>query len=171
MEQNILKNLLQNLSETLDKMILTYKDIFLTAQKKKEYIISGDIDKLESVIYQERNLAETILLVEEKRRHVLRSINKALGDHSDSTKLSNLIEQIQEPYKSRLKEQFDIIVEIVAKVEEVNKSNTMLTKYSLEYINNLIKSICTESLNDSTYQQSGKLKEPELHRLMFEINA
>ena len=66
MEQNNLNNLLQNLSETLDKMILTYKDIFVTAQKKQEHIISGDIDKLESVIYQERNLAETILLLEEK---------------------------------------------------------------------------------------------------------
>ncbi len=171
MEQNILKNLLQNLSETLDKMILTYKDIFLTAQEKQEHIISGNIDKLESVIYQERNLAETILLLEEKRRYILRTINKALGINSESTKLSNMIEHIQEPYKSSIKEQFDIIVEIITKVEEVNKSNTTLTKYSLEYINNLIKSICTESLNDSTYQQSGKFKEPELHRLMFEINA
>ncbi|MGR3292738.1 MAG: flagellar protein FlgN [Candidatus Scalindua sp.] len=171
MEQNNLKNLLQNLSETLDKMILTYKDIFLAAQEKQEHIISGDIDKLESVIYQERNLAETILLLEEKRRYILRSTNQTLGNNSDSTKLINLIEQIQEPYKSRLNEQFDIIVEIIAKVEAVNKSNTTLTKYSLEYINNLIKSICTESLNDNTYQQSGKLNEPELHRLMFEINA
>ncbi len=82
-----------------------------------------------------------------------------------------MIEQIQEPYKSSVKEQYDVIIEIVTKVEEVNKSNTTLTKYSLEYINNLIKSICTESLNDSTYQQSGKLKEPELHRLMLEVSA
>ncbi len=101
----------------------------------------------------------------------MQTVNNALGNNSDSTKLSNLIEQVQEPYKSRLKEQFDIIVEIVTKVEEVNKSNTMLTKYSLEYINNLIKSICAESLNDNTYQQSGKLNEPELHRLMFEVSA
>lgn len=166
-----MKNLLQNLSETLDKMILTYKDIFIAAQKKQEHIISGDIDKLESVIYQERNLAETILLLEEKRRYILQTIYKALGNDNDSTKLSDLIEQIQEPYKSSVKEQYDIIVEIITKVEEVNKSNTTLTKYSLEYINNLVKSICTESLNDNTYQQSGKLNEPELHRLMFETSA
>ncbi len=166
-----MKNLLQNLSETLDKMILTYKDIFITAQKKQEHIISGDIDKLESVIYQERNLAETILLLEEKRRYILRTINKTLGNNIDSTKISDLIEQLQEPYKSKLNEQFDIIVEIVTKVEGVNKSNTTLTKYSLEYINKLIKSICTVSLNDNTYQQSGKLNEPELHRLMIETSA
>ena len=171
MEQNIMKNLLQNLSETLDKMILTYKDIFIAAQSKQEHIISGDIDKLESVIYQERNLAETILLLEEKRRYILQTIYKALGSDSNSTKLSDLIGQIQEPYKSHVKEQYDIIVEIITKVEEVNKSNTTLTKYSLEYINNLVKSICTESLNDNTYQQSGKFSKPELHRLMFEVSA
>ncbi len=171
MEQNNLKNFLQNLSETLDKMILTYKDIFITAQEKQEHIISGDIDKLESVIYKERNLAETILLLEERRRYILQTTNNALGNSSNSTKLSDLTEQVQEPYKSSLQEQFDILVEIVTKVEAINKSNTTLTKYSLGYINNLIKSICTESLNDSTYQQSGKLNEPELHRLMLEVRA
>ncbi len=166
-----MKNLLQSLSETLDKMILTYKDIFVAAQSKQEHIISGDIDKLESVIYQERNLAETILLLEEKRRYILETIYKELGYDSDSTKLSDLIEQLKEPYKSRVKDQYDVIVEIITKVEEVNKSNTTLTKYSLEYINNLIKSICTESLSDNTYQQSGKFSKPELHRLMFEVSA
>ena len=171
MKQNIPENLLQNLSETLDKMILTYKDILLTARKKQEHIISGDIDKLESVIYHERNLGETILLLEEKRRYILRSTNQTLENNNNSTKLSALIAQIQEPYKSKLKEQYDSIVEIIAKVEGVNKTNTTLTKYSLEYINNLIKSICSESLNDNTYQQSGKLKEPELKRILFEINA
>ncbi len=165
-----MENLLQNLSEALDKMILTYKDIFLTAQKKQEHIISGDIDKLESTIYQERNLAERILLLEEKRRYILRSINQTLEGNNNSTKLSVLIEQVQEPYKSKLKEQYDIIVEIITKVEGVNKTNTTLTKYSLEYTNNLIKSICSESLNDNIYQQSGKLKEPELKRILFEIN-
>jgi predicted metal-dependent hydrolase len=171
MKKNIQENLLQSLSETLDKMILTYKDILLAAQKKQEHIISGDIDKLESVIYQERNLAETILLLEEKRRYILRSTNQTLKNTNNSTKLSVLIEQIQEPYKSKLKEQYDSIVEIITKVEGVNKTNTTLTKYSLEYVNNLIKSICSESLNDNTYQQSGKLKEPELKRILLEIDA
>ncbi|GAX59812.1 adenosylmethionine-8-amino-7-oxononanoate aminotransferase [Candidatus Scalindua japonica] len=171
MKNNILENLLENLSETLDRMVLLYNEIFLTAQKKQEYIISGDIDKLESTIYQERNQAETILLLEEKRRYLLRSINQTIGSNNNSIKLSVLIEQLREPYKSKFKEQFDTIVEIVIKVEGINKTNTTLTKHSLEYINNLIKYICTESLNDNTYQQTGKLKEPELNRILFEINA
>jgi iron-sulfur cluster repair protein YtfE (RIC family) len=152
-------------------MVITYKDILQTAQEKKEHIISGDIDKLESIIYQERNLAESILLLEEKRRYILNSINQSLGNNSNSAKLSELIEQIREPYKSKLREQYDVILEIITKVEEINKVNTSLTKYSLEYINNLIRSICSESLNDSTYQQSGKFNEPELKRMLLEIDA
>jgi FlgN protein. len=152
-------------------MVITYKDILQTAQVKKEHIISGDIDKLESIIYQERNLAESILLLEEKRRYILNSINQSLGNNSNSAKLSELIEQIREPYKSKLREQYDVILEIITKVEAINKVNTSLTKYSLEYINNLIRSICSESLNDSTYQQSGKFNEPELKRMLLEIDA
>ena len=112
-------------------MVITYKDILQTAQEKKEHIISGDIDKLESIIYQERNLAESILLLEEKRRYILNSINQSLGNNSNSAKLSELIEQIREPYKSKLREQYDVILEIITKVEEINKVNTSLTKYSL----------------------------------------
>ncbi len=166
-----MENLLNNLSETLGKMVITYKDILQTARVKKEHIISGDIDKLESIIYQERNLAESILLLEEKRRYILNSVNQSLGNSSNSAKLSELIEQIREPYKSKLRKQYDVILEIITKVEEINRVNTSLTKYSLEYINNLIRSICSESLNDSTYQQSGKLNEPELKRMLLEINA
>ncbi len=166
-----MENLLQNLSETLDMMINTYDDIFQAAQEKKDHIISGDIDKLESIIYLERNFAESILLLEEKRRYILRSINQSIGSNNNSTKLGELIEQIRDPYKSKLKKQYDNIVEIIMKVEEINKTNTSLTKYSLEYVNKFIKSICSESLNDSTYQQSGKLKEPVLQTVLFETNA
>ncbi len=171
MEQNTLENFLQNLSETLDKMVLTYNEILLAAQKKQEYIISGDIDNLETVIYQERNLAERALLLEERRRYIMRTRNHTMGDDNNSTKLSDLIERIQGPYKSKLQEQYDIIVEMITKVEGVNKINTTLTKHSLEYINSFIKSICSESLNDNVYQQSGKLKGPDLKRILFEINA
>lgn len=166
-----MENLLYNLSETLDMMINTYNDIYQAAQKKKDHIISGDIDKLESVIYQERNLAENILLLEEKRRYILRSINQSLGNNNNSTKLCELIEQIRDPYKSKLKEQYGIVVETIMRVEKINKTNTSLTKYSLEYVNKFIKSMCTESLNDSTYQQSGKLKEPELQTVLFEADV
>lgn len=165
-----MENLLQNLSETLDEMIATYEDILRTAQEKKKHIISGDIDKLESVIYQERNLAERVMLFEEKRRYIMFSINESLGN-DNPLKLGKFIEQIGGPYKGKLKEKYDVLIEIVKKVEEINKINTSLTKYSLEYINNLIKAVCAESLNDTTYQKSGKLNEPELKRIVFEINA
>ncbi|MCF6159499.1 MAG: flagellar protein FlgN [wastewater metagenome] len=171
MGQKILENLLHNLSETLGKMITTYEDILHTAQEKKKHIISGDIDNLESVIYQERNLAERVMLFEEKRRYIMLSINELLGNTGNPIKLSKFIEQIKDPYRGKLKEKYDVMIEIVGKVEEVNRINTSLTKYSLEYINNLIKAVCTESLNDSTYQKSGKLNEPELQRILFEINA
>ncbi len=165
-----MENLLQNLSETLDLMINTYNDMFKAAQEKKDHIISGDIDKLESVIYQERNIAENIILLEEKRRYIFRSINHSL-ESNNLTKLSELIEHIRDPYKSKLKEQYNNILQIIMKVEEINMTNTSLTKYSLEYVNKFIKSICSESLNDSTYQHSGKLNEPVLHTVLFETNA
>ncbi len=75
-----MENLLQNLVDTLNKMTIIYKDILQNAQDKRKQIISGDIDKLESVIYRERNLSENILLLEEKRRYIMQSISRSIGN-------------------------------------------------------------------------------------------
>jgi flagellar biosynthesis/type III secretory pathway chaperone len=166
-----LENLLQNLVDTLNKMTAVYKDIFKTAEDKRKHIISGDIDKLESVIYLERNLAENILLLEKQRRYIMKSISRAIGKHDTIPTLRELIEQVSDPYKSELKKLYDDISEVVTKVKDINNVNTLLTKYSLEFVNNFIRAICSESLNDSVYQQSGNLKDPELKRLLFEVSA
>ncbi len=166
-----MENLLQDLSETLSGMTVVYKDILQAALDKRKHIISGDIDKLESIIYRERNLAENILLLEKKRRYIMRLINQTIGKEHTPPTIRELIEQIKDPYKSKLKERYDAISDIIMKVEDVNRVNASITKYSLEFVNNFIKCICTESLNDSIYQQSGKLKDPEVKRVLFELNA
>jgi flagellar biosynthesis/type III secretory pathway chaperone len=166
-----LEDLTKNLVDTLSRMTTVYKDILQAAQDKRKHIISGDVDKLESVIYRERNLAENILLLERKRRYIMQSISKAIGKGVTISNLRELIEYIQDPYKSELEKQYDAISEVIKKVKDINKINTLLTKYSLEYVNKFIKAICSESLNDSVYQQSGNLKTPELKRLLFEVSA
>ncbi len=166
-----MEKLLQNLVGTLSKMTSIYKDILQAAQDKRKHIISGDIDKLESVIYQERNLSENILLLEEKRRYIMQAINRTIGKRDTISNLRELIEQIRDPYKSELEKQYDAISGVITKVRDVNKVNTLLTKYSLEYVNNFIRAICSESLNDSVYQKSGDFKGPELKRLLFEVSA
>lgn len=166
-----MEKLLQNLVGTLSKMTALYKDILQAAQNKRKHIISGDIDKLESVIYQERNLSESILLLEEKRRYIMQSISRAIGKRDTIPTLRELIEQIRDPHKSELEKQYDAVSDIIMKVRDINKVNTLLTKYSLEYVNSFIRTICSESLNDSVYQQSGNFKDPELKRLLFEVSA
>lgn len=152
-------------------MTVVYEDIFNTAQDKRKHIISGDIDKLESVIYLERNLAENILLLENKRRYIMQSISRTIGRCGTIPTLRELIEQVQDPYKRKLKKLYDDISDIITKVKDINNVNTLLTKYSLEFVNNFIRALCSESLNDCVYQQSGSLKDPELKRLLFEANA
>ncbi len=166
-----MQELLENLYDTLDQMISVYKQIEQTAQEKQGYIISGDIDKLESVIFRERNLAESLVLLEEKRRYVTQSVGLKIGQREDPLSLQVLIDHMQDPYRSELQGRRDSLYEITRKVREVNSVNTSLTRYSLEYVNTLIKSLCSEPLDNTIYQQSGKVKEDDLERIVFEVNA
>jgi flagellar biosynthesis/type III secretory pathway chaperone len=148
-----------------------YKQIEQTAIEKQGYIISGDLEKLESVIFRERNLAESLVLLEEKRRYITQSIGQEIGQDKDSLSLQRLIELTQDPYRSRLEKRRDSLFEITRKVREINSVNTSLTRYSLEYVNSLIKSLCSQPLDNTIYQQSGKVREDDLERVVFEVSA
>ncbi len=127
-----MEKLLQNLVGTLSKMTAIYKDILQAAQDKRKHIISGDIDKLESVIYQERNLSENILLLEEKRRYIMKAINRTIGKRDTISNLRDPIEQTRDPYKSVLEKQYDAIPGVITNVRDDNKFNGYLTQYSYD---------------------------------------
>ncbi|GJQ58232.1 MAG: flagellar protein FlgN [Candidatus Scalindua sp. AMX11] len=166
-----MEDFLENLFDTLDKMIVVYREILQAAEEKQGHIISGDIDKLESVIFRERNLAENLVLLEEKRRYVMESISQQIGQYDTSLTLQKLIEHTQDPFRSKLGVKREVILEVALKVQEVNNVNTSLTRYSLEYVNSLIKSLCSEPLDNTIYQQTGKVKEGYLNRIVFETSA
>lgn len=163
--------LLENLFDTLDKMTAVYQEILHAAEEKQGHIISGDIDKLESVIFRERNLAESIVLQEEKRRYVMESITQKNGWHDTSLSLQKLADQMHDPFRSKLEMKREMIIKVALKVQEVNNINTSLTRYSLEYVNNLIKSVCAEPLDNTIYQQTGKIKADDLKMIVFEASA
>ena len=166
-----MKELLENLYDTLDRMTAVYKEILQAAEEKQGYIISGDIEKLESVIFRERNLAESIVLMEEKRRYIMASITRQSGRGETALSLQKLGEHIQDPFRSKLEMKRERILEVAQKVQEVNNVNTSLTRYSLEYVNSLIKSLCSEPLDNTIYQQTGKVREGDLKRIVFETSA
>ncbi|MDR4505550.1 MAG: flagellar protein FlgN [Candidatus Scalindua sp.] len=163
--------LLENLFDTLDRMTAVYKEMLQAAEEKQEHIISGDIDKLEAVIFRERNMAERIVLLEQKRRYVMESLAQQSGRRDTSSSLQRLAEQIEYPFRSKLEMKRETIIAAALKVQEVNNVNTSLTRYSLEYVNSLIKSLCSEPLDNTIYQQTGKVKAGDLKRIVFEASA
>ena len=166
-----MEELLENLYDTIDRMTAVYKEILQAAEEKQKHIISGDIEKLESAIFRERNLAESIVLLEEKRRYIMVSITRKIGRCDTSLSLQKLGEHIQDPFRSKLEMKRETILEVALKVQEVNNVNTSLTRYSLEYVNSLIKSLCSEPLDNTIYQQTGKVREGDLKRIVFETSA
>ncbi|MCP5003408.1 MAG: flagellar protein FlgN [Planctomycetes bacterium] len=166
-----MKDLLENLYDTLYQMAVTYNQILETAEEKQGYIISGDLDSLESVIFLERNLAESLVLLEEKRRYIMQSVCQEIGQCEETLSLQRLIEQLQDPYRSKLQEKRDLLYEITRKVQDISNVNASLSRYSLEYVNGLIKSLCSQPLDNTIYQQSGRVREENLDQVVFEVSA
>lgn len=62
-----MNTLLDKLTETIDRLSIIYDELLETAKTKQCCLISGNIEELEMLLYQEKNQTEIAQLLEEKK--------------------------------------------------------------------------------------------------------
>ena len=60
-----MNTLLDELIETFDRLSVVYEELLKIAKSKQHCLISGSIEELETLIYQEKNKTEIVQLLEE----------------------------------------------------------------------------------------------------------
>ncbi|MCR4322090.1 MAG: flagellar export chaperone FlgN, partial [Candidatus Brocadiaceae bacterium] len=66
-----MNKLLKELIETFERLSVVYDGLLDTAKTKQQYLISGNIEGLETLLYQEKNQTEIAMLLENKRQNLL----------------------------------------------------------------------------------------------------
>src|SRR3989337_3921853 len=66
-----MNKLLHDLIETFERLSGVYDGLLDTAKTKQQYLISGNIEGLETLLYQEKNQTEIVMLLENKRQNIL----------------------------------------------------------------------------------------------------
>ncbi len=161
-------NLLTDFIETFDEITHLYGKILDVCKKKQACIVDNNINGLETLLQRESNLLETVILLEKKRFTLQKSLMETCEIKERKLTIHDLMIMLDEPQREHLSTIYNQASKVINELEEVNEMNRSLTNYYLNLTNKTIELFCAEAFNNATYQQSGRLKDSDLTRVIID---
>lgn len=142
--------------ETFDRLCVIYGGLFETAKAKQRCLVSGHIEELEMLIYQEKNQVEIAQLLEEKRQNIIRKYCQAHTIQEENIILTSLINEMDDFHRRKMLSLLDTMTLLFKQLQEINQTNATLIHYSLEITEDIMKLFCPSAFQYPAYQHTGK---------------
>ena len=162
-----MNKLLHELIETFERLSVVYDNLLDIANTKKQYLITGNIEGIETLLYQEKNQAEIALLLEDKRQNILEYLSK---EHhiKDKITMKSLMNKMDTLHSNKLSTLVDRLRQSIKQLQDLNETNATLTHYSLDITEDIVKIFCSSSFQNPIYQHSGKMQGNELSMVLID---
>ena len=163
-----MNTLLHELIETFERLSVVYDNLLDIANTKKQYLITGNIEGLETLLYQEKNQTEIAMLLENKRQDILERYCQECDIKENKITIHSLINGMDTLHGNKLNMLIDRLKQSLKQLQDLNETNATLTRYSLDVTDDIMKIFCSSSFQNSTYQQSGKVQGNELSMVLID---
>lgn len=163
-----MNKLSHELIETFERLTVVYDGMLDTAKTKQQYLISGNIEGLETLLYQEKNQTEIAMLLENKRQDILERYCQECDIKENKITIHSLINGMGTLHGKKLDMLIDRLKQSLKQLQDLNETNATLTRYSLDVTDDIMKIFCSSSFQNSTYQQSGKVQGNELSMVLID---
>ena len=147
----------------LENEIDLYQSLLLILQQEKEAVVFSKLRELNESSKEKENHVLKIRILEEQRIKFLEKIAESLEYPSSQLTLSNLIQIIDEPYATRLRNIHNVTAALLQAIQEVNNSNKALVLHSLDLVRGSLALFNNLICPTAVYFRSGKVV-PNAHR-------
>ncbi len=150
--------ILEELTAIIAREIEAFDKLLKTLHDKQRAIVEGEIDRLNSSVEKEGELASETKALEVERIDRSRRLAKELSMENLNPKLSEIIERVEKKYAQRLRGQRDLLKSLIGKVQILNQNNQFLLNYSLNYIEKSMEILLTGNKQANIYRKDGKVE-------------
>lgn len=151
-----LKRAIGMLEAILGRQIDLHASMLKVAEDKQQSIISGDLEKLERAVGEERKLVANIEDEEKKRLAVMPLIRTGLGLDDSVEKLGDLIAEMPEPERERMTGVRNTLKQLLEACQIKTRHNAELLKASIEHVESFLKTLSEAARPDAGYGRDGK---------------
>ncbi len=157
--------LVEQLVQILDQENEIYDTLSKISNNKKDLIVGGKVQELDSIVKLEQALVVKISKLEDEREKVVGNLCTLLDQRPEDVTISGLAEKLGEKESAQLKVCQEKMLKKILTLKNANDLNSRLIKNSLEYIDfsiNMMTSIGTVSNNYGSSGYSGDTKKRNL---------
>ncbi|MFD1736801.1 flagellar protein FlgN [Bacillus salitolerans] len=125
----------ENLMNTLTKLLRLHQSLLQVSEKKSEIVKQNDIDALSLIMKDENKHVLAINQLEEERKLLVAKVMSGHPFDQESPTLSDCIKIVNEEQGEKLAELQQELLEVLGRLQEVNKLNQQLVHQSLQFVN------------------------------------
>ncbi|SDJ91063.1 flagellar protein FlgN [Natronincola ferrireducens] len=141
---------IEQLKEALQQELNMYQQVLEMAKEKTQIIKQGRLKELEENTSKEQQYIRTMGTFEKIRRSIFTNISQELEIQEPSS-VSELLLHLEEEEASHIDDIRNQLLEVIHRLEEINKLNEKLIYQSLEYVNFNIELMTTSHETSSHY--------------------
>lgn len=160
-----MENPVQQLIEILDEQKNIIDNLIKLTRKKIDFLTCSDTDGISSVVEQEYKIKREMETADKRRMDAVLLV-AAFFDIQGKTKISDIAEKAEEPYKTKLLQKRD---EIIAQINEYREQNSLscdLIKSHLNFVDYMVNIISGEKPQASSYSAKGYIPYSENQKMI-----
>lgn len=146
---------LLNLIMTVEAEKEKYEQVYAVSQRKRDTIIAGNADELETIVRLEKALDKEISALEQKRLGLIERIAAEKGVDADEVNVAAIAENGYPELYTRLKTFQTDFIELLKKQMALNDINKQLLETQLQYIEVFLDSVANSGNINNTYGNNG----------------
>lgn len=140
------------LTDILAELIYLHEQLNELAIKKVETVKKNEIMALNEIIKQETSLIKKLTKAEQSRMDVVQEFRRAKGLVIEDVTMELIIEHSPVEEQPKLTEQFQILLNEMILLKEMNELNKMLIEDSLRFVN-LSLDLLSPDMTDMNYER------------------
>lgn len=139
------------LSAILERSLELHRDMLALAEKKREVVLSGQIQALQNFLEEETQLVEALEAVEQERLQYVQKLVPAADDARQVT-VSELIRKMSEEERRVIQGQMRELLRLVEQLQQENDQNQALVDESLQHVRHSLDVLTTHPSDEYTYR-------------------
>jgi flagellar biosynthesis/type III secretory pathway chaperone len=155
--ENGMENLLNALSDCVDRQLNLYRKLLDLFHAERGAILTSDLEGLNRVIMDKELVLQHIRTAELARRKTADQLAPQLGLDAGTLTLTKLIERIDGPYASRMKDKGKRLQTLIDEIQVVSERNRSLCLQALHFVSGSIKLLSTLTRPNQVYHASGRI--------------
>lgn len=154
-----MKILLENLINTLEKIIAYHNKLYALLKREKETMMKYSVSELETCTKEKETITLKLKILEESRIRIIKNLSIHLNINEKDLTASRLSRICDGRYSKIFKEISSRLNTLIVDISRLNNENRIFIEYFMNHIKVSLSFLTQVNLQELTYINNGEIKD------------